>query len=103
LFSTTSDILKFHEGLHAQNFLSEPLRELLFRQHVKGRFGYGWFLRERGGVWDVSYHKGDLPGYTSFLSRREGANQMILLLANASGLDLADLENDISRVLGEKE
>ena len=99
LYTTTSDMVKFNQGLNSQKFLSKPMRELMFRQHVKEKFGYGWYLRERGGIWDVSYHKGNLPGYTSFLSRRTTTNQMILLLANAGSLDLADIENDIARVL----
>ncbi|GAB3333678.1 hypothetical protein GCM10027299_41430 [Larkinella ripae] len=99
LFTTTSDMVRFHESLNSQKLLSKPMRDLMLHQHVKEKFGYGWFLRERAGIWDVSYHKGDLPGYTSFLSRKTTTNQMILLLANAGGLDLADLENDLANVL----
>lgn len=103
LYSTTADLARFNHGLNSEGFLSKRMRELMVHQHVQEKFGYGWYLRERGGVWDVSYHKGDLPGYTSFISRRSRSNQLIVLLANASGLDLADLENDISRILKAKE
>ncbi|MCF0075566.1 beta-lactamase family protein [Dyadobacter sp. CY261] len=99
LFSTATDMVKFSQGIDSQDFLPKSLQALMFRQHVNQKCGYGWFLRERGGVWDVSYHKGDLPGYTSFLSRRTTGNQMILLLSNASRLDLADLENEIAKIL----
>ena len=102
LFTTTSDMVRFNEGLSSEEFLSKSLRELMLRQHVEKKFGYGWYLRERGGIWDVYYHKGNLPGYTSFLSGRANTNQMILLLANAGGLDLDDLENDIAHVLKSK-
>jgi CubicO group peptidase (beta-lactamase class C family) len=103
LYSTAADLVKFNQGLNSDAFLSKRMRERMVHQHVKEKFGYGWYLRERGGIWDVSYHKGDLPGYTSFLSRRTQSNQLIVLLANAGGLDLADLENDISRVLKARE
>ncbi|CAG5010707.1 Penicillin-binding protein 4* [Dyadobacter sp. CECT 9275] len=103
LYSTAGDLVKLNQGLNSDAILSKKMRELMVYPHVKEKFGYGWYLRERGGIWDVSYHKGDLPGYTSMLSRRNGFNQLIVLLANAGGLDLADLENDISRVLQAKE
>lgn len=99
LFSTANDMIKFAQGIYSEKFLSRSLRELMFHPHVREKFGYGWYLRERSGIWDVSYHRGDLPGYTSFLSIRKTNNQIILLLANAGGLDLADLENDIAKVL----
>ncbi|MBD2703931.1 beta-lactamase family protein [Spirosoma sp. BT702] len=103
LFTTTSDLVKFNQGLYSEKFLTKRMRDLMVYQHVKEKFGYGWYLRERGGVWDVSYHKGDLPGYTSFLSRKTGSNQMIVLVANVGNLDLADLENDIAKVLKTKD
>jgi CubicO group peptidase (beta-lactamase class C family) len=103
LFSTASDMAKFSQGIYSQHFLSKSSSDLLFRQHVKAKYGYGWYLRERGGIWDVAYHKGDLAGFSSFLSRKTTTNQLILLLANAGGLDLADLENDIAKVLKTKE
>ncbi|MGA0555346.1 serine hydrolase domain-containing protein [Larkinella sp. VNQ87] len=103
LYSTTADLIKFNQGLNSNEFLSKQMRNLMVHQHVKEKYGYGWYLRERGGIWDVAYHKGDLPGCTSFLSRRSQSNQLIVLLANAGGLDLADLENDISRLLKAKE
>jgi CubicO group peptidase (beta-lactamase class C family) len=99
LFSTATDMVKFSQGIDSQDFLPRSLQALMFLQHVDQKFGYGWYLRERGGVWDVSYHKGDLPGYTSFLSRRTTGNQMILLLSNASRLNLPELENEIAKIL----
>jgi CubicO group peptidase (beta-lactamase class C family) len=102
LFSTAADLLKFSEGIHSEKFLSAPMHNRMFHQHVDEKFGYGWFLRERGGVWNVAYHKGDLPGYTTFLSRKTTANQTIILLCNAGGLDPGDMENDIARVLKAK-
>lgn len=103
LFTTASDMVRFDQGLYSDQFLPESLRKLMLHPHVKDKYGYGWYLRERGGIWDVSYHKGDLPGYTTFLSRKTTSRQMILLLANAGGLDLADLENEIARVLKTEE
>lgn len=99
IYSTAADLFRFTQGIGSTNFLSKSMQEQMFAQQVKEKFGYGWYLRERGGVWDVAYHKGDLPGFTSFISRRSSNNQVIVLLANATSLDLSDLESDIAKVL----
>jgi len=71
----------------------------MLKPHVRERFGYGWFLRERGGIWDVSYHEGDLPGYTSFISRRTQKKQVIILLSNSEEIDISGIKNEISQIL----
>ncbi len=99
LYATTNDLFKLDRALHSGELLSKKSIELMQKQHVKERFGYGWFLRERGGIWDVMYHEGDLPGYTSFFSRRTKNDEAVILLSNIEGLDLSEIENDISRIL----
>lgn len=99
LYATANDLLKLDRALYTEKLLSKESIELMQKQHVGQRFGYGWFLRERGGNWDVMYHEGNLPGYTSFFSRRTKNDETIVLLSNCGGLDLGDLENDISRIL----
>jgi hypothetical protein len=56
-------------------------------------------LLERGGIWDVYWHEGNFMGFTSFISRRIQKNHFIVLLANAENLELADLGNDIAKIL----
>ena len=75
----------------------------MLKQHIPEKYGYGWFLRERGGVWDVYWHKGDLPGVTTYLSRRTQKDQLIVLLANAEKLDIGDLEKDIAELMKDPE
>jgi len=99
LYATIDDLYKLDRALYTEKLLSKKSIELIQKQHVKGRFGYGWFLRERGGTWDIMYHQGDLPGYTSFISRRTKHDEVVILLSNVEGLDLSDLENDISKIL----
>ena len=99
LYATASDLFKIDRALRSESLLSKESIELMQKQHVKEKFGYGWFLRERGGVWDVMYHEGDLPGYTCFFSRRTRKDEAIILLSNVEGLNLSGLENDISRIL----
>ena len=99
LYATANDLFLLDRALYSETLLSKKSRDLMQIQHVKEKFGYGWFLRERSGTWDVMYHKGDLPGYTSFMSRRTKRDEVIILLSNSGGCDLAELENDISRIL----
>lgn len=75
----------------------------MLAQHIPEKYAYGWFVKERGGIWDVYWHKGNLPGVTSYLSRRTGKDHCIILLANAEIPDIAEIENDIARVLKEKD
>ena len=99
LYSTATDLFELDRTLYSEDILSKKSIELMQQQHVKERFGYGWFLRERSGIWDVMYHEGDLPGYTSFISRRTKKDEVIILLSNIQDLDLSDIESDLSAIL----
>jgi CubicO group peptidase (beta-lactamase class C family) len=101
IYSTTQDLYALDRALYARELLSDTMRACMLKQHVPGRYSYGWYVRERGGVWDVYWQQGNLPGFTSYMSRRVEKNQVIILLANAEEVDLADLEQDIARVLKE--
>ncbi|HYG37369.1 MAG TPA: hypothetical protein VD908_02065 [Cytophagales bacterium] len=41
----------------------------------------------------------NLPGVTTYISRRTQKNQFIVLLANAENLDISDIEKDIAKIL----
>lgn len=99
LYSTADDLFKLDRSLYSDELLSRKSMDLMQSQHVEERFGYGWFLRERSGTWDVMYHEGDLPGHTSYFSRHTQNDEVIILLSNSEGLDLSNLENDISKIL----
>jgi hypothetical protein len=75
------------------------MKEQMLKQHVAGDYCYGWFVRERGGIWDVYWHRGGLPGFTSYISRRIQKDQFIIMLSNADDLALNDIENGISKIL----
>lgn len=101
VYSTIDDLYKLDRALYGNVLLSEKMRSLMHQQHVKEKFGYGWFIRDRGGVWDVYYHKGDLPGFTSFIGRRIQHDRFVVLLSNVQNADLDDIDNDIARILRE--
>ena len=53
LYSTAEDLYKLDNALRNNNLLTEKAKSLMFKQHVPGKYAYGWFIRERGGLWDV--------------------------------------------------
>jgi CubicO group peptidase (beta-lactamase class C family) len=99
VFSTVGDLYKLDRALYAESLLSTTMKEQMLKQHVAEKYSYGWFIRERGGIWDVYWHKGDLPGFTSFISRRVQKHQFIIILSNMENAGLSDLENGISKIL----
>jgi CubicO group peptidase (beta-lactamase class C family) len=101
LYSTSGDLYKLDIALRNNNLLTEKTKSLMLKQHIPEKYTYGWFISERGGIWDVYWAKGDLPGVTTYVSRRIKKNQLIVLLANAENLDISDIEKDIARILKE--
>ncbi|NEM96573.1 beta-lactamase family protein [Pontibacter sp. BT327] len=99
VFSTTEDLYKLDRALYLDGLLSANMKEQMLKQHIPEEYGYGWFVRERGGVWDVYCHKGNLAGFASFITRRTQKNQFIIILSNAENADLSDIENGIHKIL----
>lgn len=99
LYSTTGDLYKLDQALRSNKLLTEKTKSLMLYQHIPEKYAYGWFIRERGGIWDVYWHKGDLAGVTTYISRRTQKNQLVVLLANAENLDISDIEKDIAKIL----
>jgi CubicO group peptidase (beta-lactamase class C family) len=99
IYSTTEDLYKLDRALYLESLLSAKMKEQMLKQHVLEKYGYGWFVRDRGGVWDVYYHKGNLAGFASFITRRTQKNQFIIILSNAENADLSDIENGIHKIL----
>ncbi len=58
VYSTGEDLYKLDRALYTEDLLSKAMREQMLKQHVPEKYSYGWFVRERGGVWDVYWHQG---------------------------------------------
>ena len=99
VYSTVDDLYKLDRALYTEEIISNEMKENLLKQHVPEKYSYGWFVKERGGIWDVYWQKGNLPGFTSYISRRVQTNQFVVLLANAENLDLESIENKIDKIL----
>lgn len=101
LYATTEDLFKLDRALRSNVLLTEEAKALMLKPHIREKYAYGWFVRERGGLWDVYWHKGDLTGVTTYLSRRTQKDQLIVLLANAGNLDIEDIEQDLAKIMKE--
>lgn len=99
VYATTKDLLAFDHALRTGKLLSQESLQKMFSQQVAGRYGYGWYVRERGGQWDTYWQQGNLPGYTAYISRCTKSNKLIVALSNAENMDLSKLEQEISKVL----
>lgn len=99
VYATTKDLFAFDNALRTGKLLSKESLQKMFSQQVFERYGYGWYVRERGGQWDTYWQQGNLQGYTSYMSRNIRSNKLIVVLSNAENIDLSELERDISKVL----
>jgi CubicO group peptidase (beta-lactamase class C family) len=99
VYSTVDDLCKLDRALYGEALLSNEMKGTLLKQHVPEKYSYGWFVKERGGEWNVYWQKGNLPGFTTYISRNVQKDQLIVLLANAENLDLESIENEIARIL----
>ena len=99
IYSTTEDLYNLDKALRTNALLTEKTKALMLQQHIPEKYSYGWFVSERGGIWDVYWHKGNLTGVTSYISRRTQKEQLIILLANAENLDISDIEKDIAKIM----
>lgn len=99
VYATAKDLFAFDNALRTGKLLSQESLQKMFSQQVTERYGYGWYIRERGGKWDTYWQQGNLPGYTAYISRRTGSNKLIVALSNAENIDLSELEQKISKVL----
>jgi CubicO group peptidase (beta-lactamase class C family) len=100
VYSTVGDLYKLDSILATEALMSASAKEQMYKQYVAEKYAYGWYVRERAGEWSNYYHRGNLPGYTSLISRDIKKGWVIVMLSNAEDLDLADIENDIARILG---
>jgi CubicO group peptidase (beta-lactamase class C family) len=98
LYSTVRDLYRFEEALAGGVLISQQSLELMGEQHVRGRFGYGWFLNEQGGMY-YPWHTGELPGYASGYARQIHRGEAVLILSNIHGQQVRQSQSLILRLL----
>jgi len=98
IYSTARDLLRFDRALAANQILSRKMQDLMYLQHVPGRYGYGWFLNEQGGQY-YPWHAGDMSGYSASLVRQIQRDETIVILGNTAGTNARALGKEFLRIL----
>lgn len=98
LYVTARDLARFDQALTDHRLLTADSHALMVRDHVKGRFGYGWFLAEQGGR-DFPWHEGGYRGFTAVLVRQIHRHEMIAILANTEDASVLELRTKALRIL----
>jgi CubicO group peptidase (beta-lactamase class C family) len=98
LYSTIRDLYQFEQALAGGTLISPRSLELMSEQHIRGRFGYGWFLNEQGGSY-YPWHTGELPGYASAYARQIHRGETVLILSNTQGEHVRQMQHLILRLL----
>jgi CubicO group peptidase (beta-lactamase class C family) len=98
IYSTARDLLKFDRALTAGRLLKPEALALMHRQHVPGRFGYGWFLSEQGGAY-YPWHAGDMAGYSASLARQVHRDEVVIILGNGAATDARELQKRYLKLL----
>ncbi len=100
IYSTTEDMLKWHEGLLKGKVLKAKSLEKAFTPY-KNNFGYGWVADSVYGQKAV-YHNGSILGFTSNIYRIPADNTCVILLANIGTQKIDQITKDLLAVVYEK-
>ena len=107
LYSTTEDLLRLDQALHANNLLSHKTQEAMFTpafgQYGPAlNYGYGWFVNQQFNRRATS-HPGGVPGFTSMITRFSDDKVVIILLGNLENSQVIRANRDLAAIMfGEK-
>ena len=97
VFSTTSDLLKFHRALqHGKILKKQTLSEMyspaklpggenynsFVRTNYPSKDGLGWFVSDDESKGKIVYHPGGDIGFVSYFLRNTTKNQAVIILSN---------------------
>lgn len=80
LYSTTGDLLRWHNGLHQYRMLPKDWQEIAYGAY-KNRYALGWYIYTLYGK-RFMQHSGTIPGFASFIMRQEEDDVLIVVLEN---------------------
>lgn len=79
IYSTAADLCKWDDALYTEKLISSDRLEQMFSPVLDG-YGMGWFIQGK----KVS-HGGDLPGFSTRITRYTESRLLILMLCNTDG------------------
>jgi CubicO group peptidase (beta-lactamase class C family) len=100
MYSTTADMLKWHNGLLQNKILSRQWLEKAFTP-VKNKYGYGWAIDSADGK-RITTHNGGIFGFNSSFYRVEADDVCIVMLNNAGNPKLDEIAGSVLKILYNK-
>jgi CubicO group peptidase (beta-lactamase class C family) len=97
IYSTTGDLLKWHNAWQKNVILPGKLQELAHKP-VKNNYGYGWRIDSTAGK-RIVWHGGGIHGFSSNFSRIPEDDVCVVLLSNSSSRVLSDITKSIFAIL----
>ncbi|MCF6359452.1 MAG: beta-lactamase family protein [Cyclobacteriaceae bacterium] len=106
VFSTASDLLKWHYALQNNMLISsesllEAYTPVELRDGQKWRYGYGWEIGDNL-YGKLVFHSGGLAGYRTYIERQLGSSNVIILLTNTSNQHILEIRNKLVKILDER-
>jgi len=107
IYSTTSDLFKFHQSITNHTLLNKKLIDEMLASGIEpANYGYGWFNKkfeytETDNVF-ANFHLGMTDGFISFMIRIPETNSCVIILCNSSPTDFFGIVKDLVKVLYKK-
>lgn len=106
IFSTTSDLLKWHNALENNSLVSsksllEAYTPVELPNGQKRRYGYGWEIGNNL-YGKLVFHTGGLAGYRTYIERQLDSSNVIIILTNTSNDHILEIRNKLVKILDER-
>lgn len=106
IFSTASDLLKWHNALENNTLVSsrsilEAYTPVELVNGQKRRYGYGWEIGNNL-YGKLVFHTGGLAGYRTYIERQLDSSNVIIILTNTSNEHILEIRNKLVKILDER-
>jgi CubicO group peptidase (beta-lactamase class C family) len=85
LYSTTEDMLKWHEALNTEKLVKKEMLTKIFTPE-KDNYAYGWMIRKQPV--SVQMHTGGIEGFSTVIARLPEENSCLIVLRNCDNQNL---------------
>ncbi|NMH58854.1 serine hydrolase domain-containing protein [Alteromonas ponticola] len=105
IYSTVGDLLKWDQALYGDDFLSQEIIQLAFKEESSalGNYGYGFRIREyqrrvSENTGTLTRHGGSMDGFYSNLHRYTDDELTVIVLANIRAFPIRDLTFELKEI-----
>ena len=85
LYTTTEDMLKWHEALNTEKLVKKEMLTKIFTPE-KDNYAYGWMIRKQPV--SVQMHTGGIEGFSTVIARLPEENSCLIILRNCDNQNL---------------